>query len=59
MRPVGSPHELIRRRRDERVRYIGLGAEPETSTPEQFAAYLKNDIGNWAKVVKASGAKAE
>ena len=42
-----------------RERYVSVGSEPETSTPEQFAAYLKTDFGNWAKVVKASGAKAE
>lgn len=67
--PAGLPKEVVARlnnaiaaaagTKDMRERYVGLGAEPETSTPEQFAAYLKNDIGNWAKVVKASGAKAE
>ena len=45
--------------KEMRERYVGLGAEPETSTPEEFAAYLKKDIGSWAKVVKAAGAKAE
>jgi tripartite-type tricarboxylate transporter receptor subunit TctC len=28
-------------------------------TPEQFAAYLRQDITRWAKVVKASGARIE
>ncbi|HEV2007328.1 MAG TPA: tripartite tricarboxylate transporter substrate binding protein [Burkholderiales bacterium] len=45
--------------REMRERYVALGSDPETSTPEQFAAYLRNDIVNWSKVVKASGAKAE
>ena len=45
--------------KDLRERYIALGAEPETSTPEAFAALIRSDIPAWAKVVKAAGAKAE
>ncbi len=45
--------------KDLRERYIALGAEPETSTPEAFATLIRNDIPAWAKVVKAAGAKAE
>ena len=45
--------------KDLRERYIALGAEPETSTPDAFAAAIRNDIPAWAKVVKAAGAKAE
>jgi tripartite-type tricarboxylate transporter receptor subunit TctC len=35
------------------------GAEAIGNTPEQFAAFLRTDIEKWAKVVKATGAKAE
>ena len=35
----------------------GLDASP--STQQEFAAYIKSEIAKWAKVVKASGAKAE
>jgi tripartite-type tricarboxylate transporter receptor subunit TctC len=44
---------------DTRERYVALGAEPVTNTPEQFAAYLKKDMQDWAKVVTLSGAKLD
>jgi tripartite-type tricarboxylate transporter receptor subunit TctC len=40
-------------------RLVGQGLDPVGGTPEQFGAYLKTEIGKWAVVVKASGARAE
>ncbi len=67
--PAGMPREIVMKLnaaivtavggKDLRERYIALGAEPETSTPDAFAATIRNDIPAWAKVVKAAGAKAE
>lgn len=67
--PAGLPKEIVARlhtaiveavgAKDLRERYIALGADPHTSTPEEYAAYIRNDIASWAKVVKAAGAKAE
>lgn len=37
----------------------GQGLDPVGGTPEQFAGYIKAEIAKWAKVAKASGAKAE
>jgi tripartite-type tricarboxylate transporter receptor subunit TctC len=67
--PAGLPKDVIARlnsaivdavaNKDLRERYIALGAEPQTTTPEEYVAYIRNDIASWAKVVKAAGAKAE
>jgi len=35
------------------------GAEAVTSTPEEFAAYIKKDLAKWARVVKEAGITAE
>ena len=35
------------------------GLDPAPGTPEQFGAYIHSERIKWAKVVKASGAKAE
>ena len=44
---------------DVRERLDGLGMAPFTMPPNEFAAYVKRDIENWAKVVKLSGARPE
>jgi tripartite-type tricarboxylate transporter receptor subunit TctC len=36
-----------------------LGVEVGSSTPEEFATYIKSEIPKWAAVVKASGAQVE
>ncbi len=36
-----------------------IGAYPMTMTPDEFAAFIRGEIGKWAKVVKVSGARAE
>ncbi len=67
--PAGLPREIVGKlnaiivaavaTKNLRERYIALGAEPETSTPEAFAARIRADIPAWAGVVKAAGARAE
>ncbi|MBN8493842.1 MAG: tripartite tricarboxylate transporter substrate binding protein [Burkholderiales bacterium] len=41
-----------------KTRLATLLAEPSPTTPEQFAAFVKAELGKYEKVVKASGAQA-
>lgn len=43
-----------------RAMLVRFGMEPwAANTPEQFGDIIKNDVGRWAAVVKASGAKVD
>jgi tripartite-type tricarboxylate transporter receptor subunit TctC len=67
--PAKTPPAIIDRLNREIVKVLntasvkdqlfrsGLDASP--STPKEFGAYIKSEMAKWAKVVKASGAKAE
>lgn len=67
--PAGTPAAAITRLNTEfgkivqladiRERWAALGAEPLHNSPAEFAAFLKADVGKWAKVVKASGVKID
>ena len=69
MVPAGTPADIVSRLNAEAGRAMqsadvkdklgGLGYELQSSTPPEFAAFLRKEGDKWAKVVKASGAKAE
>ena len=44
---------------DMRGRFASLGAEPQSSTPEEFTKFNVAELEKWAKIVKDSGAKVE
>ena len=67
--PARTPHAIVEKLNRElvasmqsaemRERLAGQGAEPRTSTPEEFAAYLKSEIVKHARIVKEAGLQAE
>jgi len=67
--PGGIPKDVAARLHEEfaralaqpdvREKMLNLGAEPVGNTPEQFAAYIKAEADKYARVIRASGAKAD
>ena len=65
MAPKGTPKEIVDKLNAEIGRIIAKpeireawakqGAVPMTMSPDQFGAYLKQDIDKWAKVIKTAG----
>ena len=67
--PAGTPADIIARVNSEIAKVMNdpemkaqlakSGIEPLVSTPQEFAATIKNDTAKWGKVVKASGASVD
>ena len=64
-----TPPEVIARLReglhkalndpDLKEKLVSRGADPIAGSSEQFAAFLKDEIAKWGRIVKESGAKAD
>lgn len=69
MAPAATPREVLARlhgdvakavrQPDVQKQLAGQGATTIGNTPEQFAAYIKSESAKWAKVLAASGVKAD
>ncbi len=67
MAPAGTPPAIIAKLHDEVVQILKLpdiakrmkdnGLEPEGTTPQAYAAKIKEDIARWAAAVKAADLK--
>ena len=67
--PAGTPRPIVSRLNaelvkimhtpDVRERLASMATDPLTSTPEEFAAYLKQEIAKWGDVVRKSNLKAD
>lgn len=63
--PAGAPRPLINNVNERirkmlegtklRRRLVEQGADPASSTPEEFGTLVKSDLARWVKVVKATG----
>lgn len=67
--PAGTPKAIVTRLNAEIGKVVATaemkeslnkqGLEPQTNTPEQFAAFIHSEIARSAKLIKLTGAKAE
>ena len=67
--PAGTPRPIVARLNSELVKVMhsaelkeklaATGTDPLTSTPEEFAAYIKREIAKWGDVIRKAGVKAD
>jgi len=67
--PAGTPREIVDKlyAATKKVisdpatkeKFVGLGADAVGGTPEQFAAYIKDDFSKWTRIVKDANVKVE
>jgi tripartite-type tricarboxylate transporter receptor subunit TctC len=67
--PAGTPRPIVARLNTELVkvmhspemkeRLAGIGTDPVTSTPEEFAAYIQAEIGKWGEVIRKANLRAD
>src|SRR5213079_317038 len=67
--PAGTPRPIVARLNGELAKILystdmkdklnAIGTDPVTSTPEEYAAYLRQETEKWANVVRKAGLKAD
>jgi tripartite-type tricarboxylate transporter receptor subunit TctC len=67
--PVGLPKPIVARLNAELVKAVAsstfkekaaaIGSEPNSSTPEQFGAFIRSEHAKWGEVIRRSGARID
>ena len=67
--PAGVPQDIVQRLNveivkilntaDVRERFSKQGVEVQTSTPEQYQAFVRAEVARWGKVIKDAGIKGD
>ena len=67
--PAATPRDIINRLNAELAKVLNdpatkkmlsqRGTDPLTSTPDEFAKFIRSEADRWGKVVRASGATAD
>jgi tripartite-type tricarboxylate transporter receptor subunit TctC len=67
--PAGTPREIVSlihghivkavAQSDLREKYVGLGSEPTTSTPQEFQALIRDSVAKFAQIAKGAGIRPE
>jgi tripartite-type tricarboxylate transporter receptor subunit TctC len=63
--PAKTPREIVMKLHDAvlktvatpavRERFVSVGADPSTMSPEEFTRFIRTDIEKWGKLAKAAG----
>lgn len=66
--PKGTPNSVVTKLNAEVIRvvrapdiaasFVRLGAEPESTNPDEFRRYMLTEMAKWMKVIKDSGIRA-
>ena len=67
--PAGTPREIVNlvhgqivkalAQADLREKYVGLGSEPTTNTPQEFQTLIRESVSKFAQIAKGAGIKPE
>jgi tripartite-type tricarboxylate transporter receptor subunit TctC len=67
--PAGTPQAIVTRLNAVLVQIIrspevadrikGMGADPATSTPAEFSAFIADEIAKWGRIIKAAGVRLD
>jgi tripartite-type tricarboxylate transporter receptor subunit TctC len=67
--PAGTPKAIVNKLNtsiaailqlpETKERLTALGFDAVNNTPEQFTAYIRDEVTKWAKVIKESGARVD
>ena len=67
--PAGTPHDAIQKLNqafvgalkspEAKTRFATLMAEPVPNSPDEFASFMRAELGKYEKIVKTSGAKVD
>jgi len=67
--PAGTPAPIVNRLQSEivaaladpeiRERSLAAGAEPFTTTPQEFATIIREETRKWAQVIRTAGIKLQ
>jgi len=69
MAPAGTPREIVNgmhaqvvkavAQPDLREKYVGMGSDPTTNSPQEFHALIKESVAKFQRIVKSAGIKPE
>ena len=69
MAPANTPREIVNgmhaqivkavAQPDLREKYIGMGSDPTTNSPQEFHALIKESVAKFQRIVKSAGIKPE